>query len=74
MLDVDARSLRGRICGYTKNDSKITTPYIVRSVYDGECDDNIHIRVTENGRELMFFGSYPRHHQILGQSQYMKAM
>ncbi len=57
MLDVDARSLRGRICGYTKNDSKITTPYIVRSVYDGECDDDIHIRVTENGRELMFFGS-----------------
>ncbi len=51
MLDVIARSQRGRICEYRRGDSVVTTPYVMK-VTDGECSDPMYISV-EDGRRIL---------------------
>lgn len=55
MLDVIARSQRGRICKYSRGEKYIVTPYIMKSV-EGECSDPVYISINENGRTLHFMG------------------
>ena len=56
MLDVTARSFRGRVCGLTCGDSSLTIPAVVPCT-DGECDEPVYIRLTDSGRVLSYFGS-----------------
>ncbi len=51
MLDVIARSQRGRICEYRRGESSVTTPYVMK-VIEGTCDDPVYISV-ENGKRIM---------------------
>ena len=51
MLDVIARSQRGRICEYRRGDSVVTTPYVMK-VTEGACDDPMYISV-EDGKRVM---------------------
>jgi len=51
MLDVIARSQRGRVCEYRKNDLSVTTPYVMK-VIEGTCDDPMYISL-ENGRRVL---------------------
>lgn len=51
MLDVIARSQRGRICEYRRGDSVVTTPYVMK-VTEGACDDPMYISV-EDGRRIL---------------------
>ena len=51
MLDVLARSQRGRICEYRRGDVSVRTPYVMK-VTDGQCDDPIYISV-EGGKRIM---------------------
>lgn len=51
MLDVTARSQRGRMCEYRKGDDKITTPLVLKTV-EGSCSDPMYISV-ENGRRRL---------------------
>ena len=55
MLDVTARSFRGRVCGLTCGDSSLTTPAVVPCT-DGEYDEPVYIRLTDSGRVLSYFG------------------
>ena len=51
MLDVIARSQRGRICEYRRGDSVVTTPYVMK-VTEGACEDPMYISV-EDGRRIL---------------------
>ena len=51
MLDVIARSQRGRICEYRRGEALVTTPYVMK-VTEGVCDDPMYISV-EDGRRIM---------------------
>ena len=51
MLDVIARSQRGRICEYRKGDAAVTTPYVMK-VTEGACDDPMFISI-ENGKRML---------------------
>ncbi|MBQ8179472.1 MAG: DUF5591 domain-containing protein [Candidatus Methanomethylophilaceae archaeon] len=53
MLDIVSRSQRGRVCEYSRNGSKITTPAAVGQD-DGEC---IWIETTASGRVLHVMGT-----------------
>ena len=53
MLDVNARSFRGRVCEYTIDDKHLVTPVVLRSDAAGEGD---RIEVTPKGRALMIMG------------------
>ena len=53
MLDVNARSFRGRVCEYTIDDKHLVTPVVLRSDAAGEGD---RIEVTPKGRTLMIMG------------------
>ena len=48
MLDIVARSQRGRVCEYTRGESSLTTPYMIGS------------RTAEGGRVMDFFGTEVR--------------
>ncbi len=51
MLDVIARSQRGRICEYRSGDLSVTTPYLMK-VIEGKCDDPMYISI-EDGKRVM---------------------
>ena len=51
MLDVIARSQRGRICEYRRGESSVTTPCVMK-VIEGTCDDPMYISV-EDGKRIM---------------------
>ena len=51
MLDVIARSQRGRVCEYRRNDVAVTTPYVMK-VIEGTCDDPMYISL-EDGKRVM---------------------
>ena len=51
MLDVIARSQRGRICEYRRGDSVVTIPCVMK-VTEGTCGDPMYISV-EDGRRVM---------------------
>ena len=51
MLDVIARSQRGRLCEYRRNDVAVTTPYVMK-VIEGTCDDPMYISL-EDGKRVM---------------------
>ncbi len=55
MLDVNARSFRARVCDYTKNDVRVSTPLVIRSTKN-DCDDPIYVKVDETGRTLNVMG------------------
>ena len=50
MLDVIARSQRGRVCEYKRSERSIVTPYVMK--VDGGNDDPFHISV-EGGRRVL---------------------
>lgn len=50
MLDVIARSQRGRVCEYKKSERSIVTPYVMK--VDGGNDDPFHISV-EGGKRVL---------------------
>ena len=54
MLDIVARSQRGRVCEYTRGESSLTTPYMIGS------EGPISIRTAEGGRIMDFFGTEVR--------------
>ena len=56
MLDVVARSQRGRICEYRKSESTIMTPFVM-STTRGTSDDAMFISVNEKGRTLHVMGT-----------------
>lgn len=56
MLDVTARSQRGRICEYERNGQRITTPYVMKTV-EGECADPMYISVERGKRYLHAMGT-----------------
>ena len=51
MLDVIARSQRGRICEYRRGEQSVTTPYVTK-VTEGKCDDPMYISL-ENGKRIL---------------------
>ncbi|MBQ6547789.1 MAG: queuine tRNA-ribosyltransferase containing PUA domain protein, partial [Candidatus Methanomethylophilaceae archaeon] len=51
MLDVIARSQRGRVCEYRRGEASVRTPYVMK-VTDGQCDDPMYISL-EDGRRIM---------------------
>ena len=51
MLDVIARSQRGRICEYRSGDLSVTTPYLMK-IIEGTCDDPMYISI-EDGKRVM---------------------
>ena len=51
MLDVIARSQRGRICEYRRGESSVTTPCVMK-VIEGTCEDPMYISV-EDGKRVM---------------------
>ena len=51
MLDVIARSQRGRVCEYRRGDLSITTPYVMKVTEDA-CSDPVYISL-ENGRRTL---------------------
>ena len=53
MLDIVARSQRGRVCEYSRDGDVITTPAMIRSGEDGP----VGISVGDSGRTLRFMGS-----------------
>ena len=53
MLDVNARSFRGRVCEYTVDDMRLTTPAVLRSGEGGEGD---RIETGAAGRTLWLMG------------------
>ena len=53
MLDVVSRSQRGRVCDYSRNDLRISTPTLVVS----DADEPAHISAGPKGRVLHWFGS-----------------
>ena len=55
MLDVIARSQRGRVCEYRKGDAVITTPYVMK-VVEGRCDDPMYISIEGGKRSLHIAG------------------
>ncbi|MCQ2056452.1 MAG: DUF5591 domain-containing protein [archaeon] len=55
MLDVIARSQRGRICKYERKKQSIFTPYIMK-VLTTECDDPIYIQICDKKRKLHIMG------------------
>ena len=55
MLDVIARSQRGRVCEYRKGDVAVTTPYVMK-VIEGTCDDPMYISIDGGERRLHLFG------------------
>ena len=54
MLDIVARSQRGRVCEYTCGESSLTTPYMIGS------EGPVSIRTAEGGRVMDFFGTEVR--------------
>lgn len=50
MLDVVARSQRGRVCEYKRADASVTTPLVIKNTY-GTCDDPIYIS-SDGGRRI----------------------
>lgn len=54
MLDIVARSQRGRVCEYTRGESSLTTPYMIGS------EGPVSIRTAEGGRVMDFFGTEVR--------------
>ena len=57
MLDVNARSFRGRVCEYTIDDMRLTTPAVLRSGTGGEGD---RIEAGPEGRVLWLMGGSVR--------------
>ena len=57
MLDVIARSQRGRVCEYRKGEVSVTTPYVMK-VIEGTCDDPMYISL-ENGRRVLHVMGMP---------------
>ncbi len=55
MLDVIARSQRGRICEYTRSDRKVSTPLVMKNIA-GQCDDPMFISTDGKGRTLHVMG------------------
>lgn len=53
MLDVNARSFRGRVCEYTVDEMHLTTPAVLRSAEGGEGD---RIETGPSGRKLWLMG------------------
>ncbi len=53
-MDVVARSQRGRICEFRKNEKTIVTPYIMS--VDNDSDDPMHISLKNGKRVLNYFG------------------
>ena len=53
MLDVNARSFRGRVCEYTVDDRHLTTPAVLRS---GEGEEGDRIEAGAAGRTLWLMG------------------
>ncbi len=53
MLDVNARSFRGRVCEYTVDEMHLTTPAVLRSGEGGEGD---RIEAGPSGRKLWLMG------------------
>ncbi len=51
MLDIVARSQRGRVCEYTRGEVSVTTPFMIGS------EGPVSIRSTEGGRVMDFFGT-----------------
>ena len=56
MLDVVARSQRGRICEYKRSESTIVTPFVMSTIR-GASDDAMFISVNEKGRTLHVMGT-----------------
>ncbi len=54
MLDVVARSQRGRICEFSRDGQVVKTPCMIRS---GASDAPVSVCLSESGRTLRFFGS-----------------
>lgn len=54
MLDVTARSMRGRVCVYTRNDAAVQTPAVMQTCRDAAGD--MHIRVSDSGRTFVAMG------------------
>ena len=50
MLDVIARSQRGRVCEYKRSDRSIVTPYVIK--VDGGSNDPFHISLDDGKRVL----------------------
>ena len=55
MLDVIARSQRGRICEYRRGEQSVTTPYVMK-VTEGTCDDPMYISLDDGKRILHVMG------------------
>ena len=55
MLDVIARSQRGRICEYRRGEQSVTTPYVMK-VTEGTCDDPMYISLDDGKRTLHVMG------------------
>ena len=53
MLDIIARSQRGRVCEYSRDGQVLTTPCMIRSGSEGP----VGVEVAEGGRTLRFFGT-----------------
>lgn len=51
MLDIVARSQRGRVCEYTRGEVSVTTPFMIGS------EGPVSIRSAEGGRIMDFFGT-----------------
>lgn len=51
MLDIVARSQRGRVCEYTRGEVSVTTPFMIGS------EGPVSIRSAEGGRVMNFFGT-----------------
>lgn len=51
MLDIIARSQRGRVCEYTRGEVSVTTPFMIGS------EGPVSIRSAEGGRVMDFFGT-----------------
>ncbi|MCQ2086077.1 MAG: DUF5591 domain-containing protein [archaeon] len=55
MLDVIARSQRGRICKYKREKQLVSTPYIMK-VSMTKCDEPIYIQICDRKRKLYIMG------------------
>ena len=55
MLDVIARSQRGRICEYRRGEQTISTPYVMK-VVAGACEDPMYISLEDGKRILHVMG------------------
>ena len=51
MLDIVARSQRGRVCEYSRGEVSMTTPFMIGT------DGPVSVRVTDGGRVMDFFGT-----------------